>query len=297
MYSLEQLKMFIAVCDHGSFSAAARKLGRAQSGISQGIANLEIDLDTQLFDRTTQPLMLTEDGMALMPFARSILHKQQQFEEKVAALHSHNERQLTIAFDDSLITPELMTVIAQLAEHFPATEISLLTLSTFDVLDKIANGEAQLGLIYADGSTPEHIHFRTIGYSRFVIVAAINHPLSNKRDITLNELKEHRQLLLKSLSHKEFWFNHRVSTQTMYANTHLALQQLAIAGAGWTTIPEYQVAESIAKGLLCRLHTHFEPQGWLNTIDLIKPKHLTEGPVQASFTSMLEAFYTGLPNL
>ena len=47
MYSLEQLKIFVAVCDAGTFSAAARQLKRAQSGVSQAISNLEIAIDKE----------------------------------------------------------------------------------------------------------------------------------------------------------------------------------------------------------------------------------------------------------
>jgi len=47
----EQLLMFQAVIETGSFSAAARKLGKVPSAVSMSIANLEIDLDLTLFDR------------------------------------------------------------------------------------------------------------------------------------------------------------------------------------------------------------------------------------------------------
>ena len=49
--SLDQLRVFIAAAETGSFSAAGRKLRRAQSLVSQTVANLEGQLDVQLFDR------------------------------------------------------------------------------------------------------------------------------------------------------------------------------------------------------------------------------------------------------
>ncbi|EGP01966.1 HpkR [Pasteurella multocida subsp. gallicida str. Anand1_poultry] len=52
MYNLEQLKAFVAVCENGSISAAARKLGKAQSAVSSAVANLEIALNQTLFDRS-----------------------------------------------------------------------------------------------------------------------------------------------------------------------------------------------------------------------------------------------------
>ncbi len=59
----EQLLMFQAVIETGSFSAAARKLGKVPSAVSMSIANLEIDLDLTLFDRkAANPSLLTKHG-------------------------------------------------------------------------------------------------------------------------------------------------------------------------------------------------------------------------------------------
>lgn len=52
--SSDNVLVFIAVLDHGSFSAAARALGRVPSAVSMTIAQLEAELDLQLFERTTR---------------------------------------------------------------------------------------------------------------------------------------------------------------------------------------------------------------------------------------------------
>ncbi len=73
MYNLEQLQMFVETAHLGSFSACARKLGKVQSAVSQGIANLEIDLDRSLFDRSTRKPSLTLAGERLFSYAQAIL--------------------------------------------------------------------------------------------------------------------------------------------------------------------------------------------------------------------------------
>lgn len=62
--SLEQFKALLAAAETGSFSAAARRLGKAQSVVSTAIANLEIDLGLELFDRSGRYPVLTEAGAA-----------------------------------------------------------------------------------------------------------------------------------------------------------------------------------------------------------------------------------------
>ena len=68
--SLDQLRMFIAAAEEGSFSAAGRRLNRAQSVVSQTIANLEGQLGVTLFERTARYPVLTEAGKLLLADAR-----------------------------------------------------------------------------------------------------------------------------------------------------------------------------------------------------------------------------------
>ena len=70
--TLYQLRTFIAAVDEGSFSAAGRKLRRAQSVVSQTLANLEAQLGVKLFDRSARYPRLTEEGRSLLADARSV---------------------------------------------------------------------------------------------------------------------------------------------------------------------------------------------------------------------------------
>ncbi len=71
--TLDQLQVLLAVAETGSFSAAGRRLNRAQSVISYTIANLEAQLRFKLFARegTREPI-LTPEGRAVLPDARRI---------------------------------------------------------------------------------------------------------------------------------------------------------------------------------------------------------------------------------
>ena len=69
--SLDQLRTFRAAADEGSFSAAGRRLRRAQSVVSQSLANLEGQLGVKLFDRSGHLPVLTDQGRALLANARA----------------------------------------------------------------------------------------------------------------------------------------------------------------------------------------------------------------------------------
>jgi DNA-binding transcriptional LysR family regulator len=68
--SLDQLLAFIAAVDEGSFSAAARRLRRAQSAVSELVSGLEAQIGVQLFDRTERHPKLTTAGALLVTDAR-----------------------------------------------------------------------------------------------------------------------------------------------------------------------------------------------------------------------------------
>src|ERR1700741_5103553 len=70
--TLDQLRTFIAAADEGSFSAAGRKLRRAQSVVSQTLANLEGQFGVKLFDRTRRRPVLTPQGQVLLTHARTV---------------------------------------------------------------------------------------------------------------------------------------------------------------------------------------------------------------------------------
>ena len=78
-FSLEQLQAFVATVETGSFSAAGRRLGKAQSSVSAAVANLEIDLDNVLFTRNSRYPELTEEGKRLLAEAYLILERCEHF--------------------------------------------------------------------------------------------------------------------------------------------------------------------------------------------------------------------------
>ena len=70
---LRQLATFVAVAEEGSFTRAADRLHVVQSAVSAGVRNLERQLGTRLFDRSTHRVERTDSGRALLPEARATL--------------------------------------------------------------------------------------------------------------------------------------------------------------------------------------------------------------------------------
>src|SRR5579864_2709568 len=92
--SLDQVRTFIAAAEEGSFSAAGRKLRRAQSVVSQTLANLEQQLGVKLFDRTARYPRLTDQGQALLNDARAIADDLDSFKARAKTLREGLEPEL-----------------------------------------------------------------------------------------------------------------------------------------------------------------------------------------------------------
>src|SRR6266567_4430276 len=97
--TLDQLRTFVAAVDEGSFSAAGRKLRRAQSVVSQTLANLEAQLGVKLFDRSGRYPRLTEEGRSLLIDARSIASNIDGFKARARAMRGGLEPELSVAMD------------------------------------------------------------------------------------------------------------------------------------------------------------------------------------------------------
>ncbi|WP_332306456.1 LysR family transcriptional regulator [Pectobacterium parmentieri] len=112
--SLDQLRTFIVAVDEGSFSAAARKLYRAQSVISDLVSNLEAQMGVQLFDRSGRYPKLTPAGQALLADARGIVTSVDFMKARAKGLSEGLEAELSVVID--VLFP--IATVATIANEF-----------------------------------------------------------------------------------------------------------------------------------------------------------------------------------
>lgn len=291
MYTLEQLKIFVAVCEHGSLSAAARALGRAQSGISQSIANLEIELDQTLFVREKAGVTLTEAGQALLPEAQALLRQNHYFEQRLQAIAQGEGHELSLAVEISVWNDGMADALARLERRFSYLPVKLLTASTFDIAQMVENGDVQLGVVYKDLALQKDADFVFLGYNRFIAVAAPEHPLAQAQSITPAQLLQHRQIAQRSLSGQELGFSSTPSTQAWYVHDHYSLMDLALRGIGWADVPEKIAETALNSGRLVRLPLDFEPDGNLIPIIALRARSHPATPAQESLIADLQTVF------
>ena len=112
--SFDQLRVFIAAAEAGSFSAAGRNLRRAQSVVSQTIANLEAQLGVALFARSGRYPVLTEAGRLLLADARAVSSGVDSLKARARGMAAGIEPELSVAIDVMFPMPALTCVAAQI---------------------------------------------------------------------------------------------------------------------------------------------------------------------------------------
>ncbi|MGF1733279.1 LysR family transcriptional regulator [Photobacterium kasasachensis] len=277
MYNLDQLNMFVTAAKLGSFSAGARKLGKVQSAVSQGISNLEIDLDVTLFDRSTRKPTLTNEGKHLLTFAEAILQQAYELESAAKALTNNEETQLTLAIEDSLQVTRFYTIIDDFACQFPATSLNIMTMSSSDTIQYVLSGKANIGVILSDMTFIKEADICYIGNMSFVPIVCKTHPLTSLENVTPADLIPHRQLMIKGANGVHQAHLQPVSSQVWYGNDYRALLKSVEMGLGWTYMPRHLVEQDVSRQLHI-LPVTFDYKDWSVPIEYITPKDCSMGP-------------------
>ncbi|MCF1427371.1 MAG: LysR family transcriptional regulator [Shewanella sp.] len=280
MYTLEQLACFVATVDQGSFSAAARVLGKVQSAVSQQIINLEVDSNQTLFTRSGRYPELTEAGKQLLPYAQAVLAQQKLFEQQLTLLESRQPARLTLALDEGIPAAGLKDVLITMAAEFPGLAFETLSASSPDIIELVQQGRAGTGLVFSSLEYPSLLHFDSVGTVTFDILVSPQHPLALDKPKHTDQLKLHRQLVIGARNQVGSAFNYPLSPDVWQADNYYMLNELTKAGLGWAMLPQHIAAQAITEGSLIKLPVDAENLSWQANVDLIQ--HPADAANQAS---------------
>ncbi|HIF9438390.1 TPA: LysR family transcriptional regulator [Photobacterium damselae] len=275
-FSIEQLEAFVAAAETGSFSAGARKLNKAQSVISTAVANLELDLNVTLFDRTTRKPQLTEHGRTLLVKAKRILSQCQQLVANADELQQGVESKLTIALQSMTMSQPLTQALAKFEQDYPFVEIEILNATEDEIVSLLNSGRAQIGALLQLDTLPQEIEAHGIGSLAMVCIVAPSHQLARKSQIDWPDLITHRQIVLSGRHHQhKRW---QVSNSIWSTESAISAVNLVMGGIGWTVVPLDMVKDLIAANVLTRLPLSFEGQTWHQGVDIVWTRLHPAGP-------------------
>lgn len=277
-YSLEHLRMFTETVETGSFSAAARKLGKVQSAISQGIANLEIDLGCELFDRSSRKPTLTEEGKRLLYYAKAVLQQVEELGLAAQKIDHGDELQVRIALEDALFNPRLKQILKEFTAQFPATRIEIRTATTPEIKQMIQENQADLGVGFCEQELSVEVDECFIGNLPFIAVCSPQHSLSKATEVNQHNLFPHHQIALHGHERARSELVPEFSTHIIYAGSFLMIREMVRSGLGWSYLPSHLAEDEIKAGTLYQLQPSFDSKPWSPPVESIQAKDRVSGP-------------------
>lgn len=253
--TFDQLKIFLTIVDTGSFAGAARRLNRAVSVISYGIANLEAQLGLSLFDREgTRKPTLTVAGRALLAEARGVAQGIDALRAKVKGLLDGLEAEVDLAVDVMLPAERLGPILRDFARGFPTVQLRLHVEALGAVTAMVLDGKAAIGLSGPLFAGVDGIESISAGSVPMVPVAAPDHPLARMDPILPGSGRDHIQLVLTDRSRftegREFSV---LSPKTWRLADLGAKHALLREGIGWGNMPLPMITGDLMAGTLVRL--------------------------------------------
>jgi DNA-binding transcriptional LysR family regulator len=254
-FSSDNVEVFLAVLDHGSFSAAARALHRVPSAVSMAIANLEAELDLSLFDRSGREPQPTAAARSLEPQARLLAAQLQQLQVQALALTQGLENRLTLAIAPELLAAPWSGPLATLAQEYPQLEVEVLAAPQADALALLHSGRAQLALVFERPSLDGREAFQEVANEMMVAVIAPAHPVLAGAGGRLREdhLRTTRQIVVagRDLATRDARFE--FARHVWRTDNALAALSMISAGLGWGWLPRNLARPHVAAGSLVEI--------------------------------------------
>ncbi len=289
--SLDQLRTFIAAADEGSFSAAGRKLRRAQSVVSTTLANLEQQVGFALFERTGRYPRLTEAGTALLEQARAAVDGMNAFKAKARTLAEGLEPELAVAVDVMFPIATLTAAVQAFQQQFPATPLRLYVEALGAVVQPLLDRRCRVAIIGSLPEIPAGCASEFLLSVAAVAVVAPSHPLAAyPGPIPQQQAGRHVQLVLTDRSTLTAGRNFGVMSAQTWRLADLGAKHAFLkAGLGWGYMPLHMVDDDLRSGKLVRieigLHAGLGPGFSMHAIHM---KDQPPGPAGRWFVNHLK---------
>ncbi len=184
-----QLEYFLAVIDHGGFTAAANALHVAQPSLSHSIKVLERELGAELFHRLPRGVRLTAAGEALIASARRTLREMETARASVRDVAGLVAGRLDLVSLPTLALDPLADVIGRFRRKYPAVQVRLEQSELGDdVREAVRTGAAELGLADASPRAIDELESRQIGTQELVVTLPPGSPAPRGGKVGIEEL-------------------------------------------------------------------------------------------------------------
>lgn len=253
--TLSQLSVFVRIIETGSFTKAARELGLSRSAVSKSLSKLEEKLGTQLIQRTTRNIFLTEHGEAVFNRAIMLLEECEDMFSKVRS-YSEPEGHLKISCSVAYGSKVLPDIITSYQAKFPRVKFHV------DLNDNIINlSETNFDMVLRITKKLAETECHTCLCEINWIYCCSPQYLTGKPDIIKPEdLIQHRCITNPVMAYHDNWVFSGDDTKILVpvdsvltSNSSLTLLNILLNHNGISCIPDYLASLYINKGSLVHI--------------------------------------------
>lgn len=246
--TLDHWRMLAAIIDQGGFAQAAEYLGKSQSAVSYGVQRLQKALGIPLLTMQGRKAVLTNDGEVLLRRARHVLEEVNHLKRLAKGLNEGCPSVIRLAIDVVFPSSWLFAALAIFCKRYPDTRIELLETVLSGGSEALLNKEAELVVTarVPPGFLGEKCHT-----FQFIAVAHPDHPLHAGKQLTLRDLSQHRQIVIRDSGVKQKVDSGWLGAEQRWTVSHIRTSIEALTqGLGFAWIPREKIIKELEQGLL-----------------------------------------------
>ncbi|WP_317201930.1 LysR family transcriptional regulator [Janthinobacterium sp.] len=251
----DDLKIFVAVVDSGTLSAASVHLGQTTSGVSRALARLEEKLATSLLTRTTRRMELTEEGALFLVRARAILAAMEEAEDSIRLRRQSPSGRLCVDAASPFMLHCVVPHVAEFRALYPAIRLEL---SSNDRIADLLEHRTDIAIrIGALGDST--LHARALSASPLYLLASPDYLRRHGAPASPEALAEHALLGFAQYEAGNAWPLRHAGGDSLQIVPALAassgetLRQLALHGQGIVCLADYMSGADVAAGRLVKV--------------------------------------------
>jgi DNA-binding transcriptional LysR family regulator len=288
--TLDQLRTFVAAVDEGSFSAAGRKLRRAQSVVSQTLANLEAQLGIKLFDRSARYPKLTDEGRSLLPDARAVADNIDEFKARARAMREGLEPELAVAMDVMYPMEALTRAATHSRKAYPHTPLRLYVEALGAVIKPVLDRNCSIGIVGSLPTIPDELQAEPLLDLPFITVVSPGHPLAGKRGaVSSAAAAKQVQLVLTDRTALTSGRDFGVMSPLTWRLADLGAKHAFLrAGLGWGHMPQHMVQADLDSKALVKIRVEGLPRDVIMPMRVVFRRDAPPGPAARAFIDQLK---------
>ncbi len=244
--TLLQIKYIIEIVNCKSITGASKKLYISQPSLSNSVKELEKELGIIIFNRTPKGISLSAEGAEFLSYARQVYEQ-----SKILEQHYKNHKPIKQLF--SVSTQHYSFSVRAFSnllscENKNEYDMSIRETRTYEIIEDVKNLTSEIGVLYKSNFnknviekflSENHLDFYPLFEADAHIFISTSHPLSNRNEVSLEELENYPFLCFEQGSHNSFYFSEemlsdRIRKKVIRVSDRATLFNLLVGLNGYT---------------------------------------------------------------